>query len=792
MPHRRIVVPSRRPRRDPLAARPVFFEPLEPRIFLSGGSLSDTPSPGGTEGDSAAYALRPVGSQEVLRDWLIQAGVEENRGLFGQTAYPYWWYKGGWETMGWGMVAATNTGGPSYSTTNVQEAGIDEGDLVETDGRYIYSLTGGGLTIVDAWPASQLHVEVRTPIQGQAVAMYLYNDRLTVLSQIGGNRFVNGGVGLPFSIPIFDLGSPWGLIDFQGLKNTVSDSGSSWGLTASQGLKVTVFDIADRAAPVVVQETVLDGQLVESRAIDDRVFVVMENNKMPDLLILTGEDGVQRYETQSAYEARLRAADIETLLPFYSTMVNGPAGEQEIHGSLIDLGNTWLPDGADGTDLLTVAAFDVDNGLAGPVSATTVAGSGGEIYMSAESLYVVSQAHTDWRGGWWSEPTSAIYKFDLRADGVPLVATGTVRGAIVNQFSMDEQGGYFRIATTERMENPPPGWPQQGLSNNLFVLKQRGDRLEIVGSLTGLAQDERIYSIRFMGDRGYVVTFKTVDPLFVLDLSDPEKPKVAGELKMPGFSTYLHPIDADHVIGFGRDADPVNGRFIGLQLALFDVSDAANPVAVDRQTLPPGARSDGSEALTDHHAFSYFADQGILALPIGAEWYGQAALRVYQVDAAKGFTFLGEITHPTAVRRSLQIGGWLYSVSSSAVKVNQMDKPSHEVASISLAGSLSTPLRRFEVRVAGGSAATAATATVLPGMAFLGSPTLGAEVQWMSAQAAAGHAPLVARAAGSEAGRRAGGDVLAEESGEAGQRVKRASAARAAPVLRISTVQRSA
>ena len=787
MPHRRNVVPSRRPRRDHLAARPVFFEPLEPRIFLSGGSLSDTPSPGGTEGDSAAYALRPVGSQEVLRDWLIQAGIEQHGNLFGRSLYP-WWRWGLWTDEMFLMGASTNgaAGGPSYSTTNVQEAGVDEGDVVKTDGRYIYTVAGGDLAIVDAWPASQLHVEVRTPIQGQAVAMYLYNDRLTVLSQIGGNRFVNGGVRLPFFIPIFDLGSPWGLIDFQGLKNTVSDSGSSWGLTASQGLKVTVFDIADRAAPVVVQETVLDGQLVESRAIDDRVFVVMENNKMPDPLILTGEDGVQRYETQSAYEARLRAADIETLLPFYSTMVNGPAGEQEIHGSLIDLGNTWLPDGADGTDLLTVAAFDVDNGLAGPVSATTVAGSGGEIYMSAESLYVVSQARQSWVGGWWTLPETFIYKFDLLAPGVPLVATGAVSGAVVNQFSMDEEGDYFRIATTERMENPPPGWPQQGLSNNLFVLKQRGDRLEIVGSLTGLAQDERIFSVRFMGDRGYVVTFKTVDPLFVLDLSDPEKPKVAGELKMPGFSTYLHPIDADHLIGFGRDADPVNGRFIGLQLALFDVSDAANPVAVDRQTLPPGARSDGSEALTDHHAFSYFADQGILALPIGAEWYGQAALRVYQVDAAKGFTFLGEIIHPTAVRRSLQIGGWLYSVSSSAVKVNQMDDPGHEVASVSLDGSLFTPQHRFQWQTADGRAASPASATAQQHFALLRCPTLGAEIQAMAARLAGQAASPAANLAAAQPAAGGSGLGAGQSDDPADRLAKKSPQAAGDPVLRIS------
>lgn len=768
-------------RRDAFAFSPVFFEPLEPRLFLSGDSIADAQSGSDPSPASAAYALAPVGSGEVLRDWLIQAGIEKNRDLFGQQAWSWWWGGGFLPWDGGSIVflgssdasirgsfsvlsTATNTTSSSSSSTNVQVTGVDEGDLVETDGRYIYSLADGGLTIVDAWPASQLHVEVRTPIQGQAVAMYLYNDRLTVLSEMGGYGSVKGGVSLQLSRSTIVLGSLWGLTD-------------------SQELKVTVFDIADRAAPVVVQETVLDGRLVESRAIDDRVFVVMENDKTPEPLIVTGEDGVQTYETQAVYEARLRAADIETLLPSYSTMVEGPSGEQEIRGSLIDLGNTWLPDCADGADLITVAAFDVDSGGAGPVSATTVAGSGGEIYMSAESLYVVSQAHAGWRGGWWSEPTSAIYKFDLRAAGVPLVATGTVSGAIVNQFSMDENDGYFRIATTERIENPPPGWPQQGLSNNLFILQQHGSSLDIVGSLTGLAADERIQSVRFIGDRGYVVTFRTVDPLFVLDLSNAEQPKVAGELKVPGFSTYLHPIDADHLIGFGRDADAATGRYAGLQLSLFDVSDPATPLSVDRQTLSPGERMDDSEALTEHHAFSYFADEGILALPVSEGWGTDTALRVFKVDAQQGFTFLGQIEHSSSIRRSLEIGGLLYSVSATEVKASEMTQPGHEVGSVALNALFSLPQHRYEFRL-GSSAVTPAP---LPDLDFLRSPTLGAEIQALASGMSASASPAVAISAG--AGSSAGNDsntVAGQDDNPLKRGAKKGPVAAADLVLRIS------
>ena len=784
-------------RRDALDFSPVFFEPLEPRLFLSGDSVATDQPVLDSRPASAAYALAPAGSGEVLRDWLIRAGIENNRNLFGQQAWTGWrwdidfpiWIGGGIVFLGSSdavaggsfSVLGTATNTTSSSTTNVQVTGVDEGDLVETDGRYIYSVADGGLTIVDAWPASQLHVEASTSIQGQTVAMYLYNDRLTVLSEIGGNRFAKDG--MPLIMPTLVLGSSGGLIDSLGLIGTAFDSGSPWGLTASLGLKVTVFDIADRAAPVMVQETILDGRLVESRAIDDRVFVVMENDKTPAPLILTGEDGVQRYETQATYEARLRAADIETLLPSYSTMVNGPVGEQEISGSLIDLDNTWLPDCADGTDLLTVAAFDVDNGLAGPVSATTVAGSGGEIYMSAESLYVVSQAQAGWRGGWWTEPTSAIYKFDLRADGVPLVATGTVRGAIVNQFSMDEHDGYFRIATTENIENPPPGWPQQGLSNNLFILQQHGSSLDVVGSLTGLAADERIQSVRFIGDRGYVVTFRTVDPLFVLDLSDAEQPQVAGELKVPGFSTYLHPIDADHLIGFGRDADAASGRYAGLQLSLFDVSDPTTPLSVDRQTLSPGERMDDSEALTDHHAFSYFADEGILALPVSEGWSDAAALRVFKVDAQQGFTFLGQIEHSSAIRRSLEIGGRLYSVSATEVKASEMTRPGHQVGSVTLNALFSLPQHRYEFRLGSPDV----TPAPLPGLDFLRSPTLGAEIQARAAAMSASASPAVTASAG--AGSSVGGDsatVAGQEDNPLNRSAKKGPLAAVNLVLRIS------
>jgi uncharacterized secreted protein with C-terminal beta-propeller domain len=626
--------------------------------------------------DAAANPLRPIPPNDALKAQLIEAALRQWHDLLG-SARTRWWelpsdisialpsdISIGWlpPVTGRVLAGAVTTafasngvgpqlnGSPSHSDTNTQEAGVDEADIGKTDGSYLYMLSAGKLVIVDSWPVSRLHVESRSAVEGAGLAMYLYGDRVTVLSQIASVR--------PNPRP-----------------------------REKPKVKVTVFDVTDRSAPALVEETYLDGGLLESRAIDGRVFVIVRNTVLlPEpLLRYDAARHADVYESEADYEQRLSAQPIEELLPCYATKAAGSGGTATVTGSLLGGAGAYILDRPETSDLLSVAAFDVTDDVGGPDSTTSALGTGAEVYASADSLYVVSQANAEWRGGWWCRPTTFIHKFDLRADGVPLVATGSVAGAVVNQFSMDEEGGYFRIATTERQDNPPPGWPQRGLSNNVFVMRQVGDSLDVVGSLTGLAPDERIQSVRFLGDRGYVVTFKTVDPLFVLDLSEPAGPKVAGELHMPGFSTYLHPIDDGHLIGFGRDANAQTGRYAGLQVSLFDVSDPAHPVQVERQVLAPASRGDDSEALLDHHAFAYFPDSGVMAVPVSEGWgQARAALRVFKVDPEKGFTLLGEIQHDTAVRRSFQIGDYLFSISSNTIKANDIAHPSHEVAALDL------------------------------------------------------------------------------------------------------------
>jgi len=220
------------------------------------------------------------------------------------------------------------------------------------------------------------------------------------------------------------------------------------------------------------------------------------------------------------------------------------------------------------------------------------------------------------------------------------------------------------------------------------VLAAAAGNLQTVGSVTGLAPGERIYSVRFIGERGYVSTFREIDPLFVIDLANPAKPRVVGQLKVPGFSSYLHPLDDTHLLGIGRDVDPDTGRVLGLQLSIFDIGDPADPKRTSTYTFAGDRWQSWSETLSDHHALSWFAEQGILALPVqqGGWWQGSSGLVVFKVDthSENGFTNLGTIDHDGPVRRSIRIGEFLYSVSAGEVKVHALANPATEVAAVRL------------------------------------------------------------------------------------------------------------
>jgi hypothetical protein len=647
--------------------------------------------------DDGANPLQPIGTDGVLRDWLVKTALNRWGDVLGTTQHWWWWwwgrgiYKGGdggsrilFTAAADGgatpMVdVATNSSGgdPSYTGTNNQVAGVDEADFVKTDGNYIYLLRDQKLVIADSWPAEDLHVAGSADIEGSPLAVYVYGDHVTVLSQIydyfGVYPVIGGGDGI-VPLPVGSIG-----LRTTGLVAKASFCMPRWWQPSQPKIKVTEFDVSERANPTVTEETTLDGWLTSSRMIGDRVLLVMQNDTpIPEPLMTAdpNDPGTYAYETKEAYLERLQTADLATLLPSYTTKIAGV--DETVEGALVEAQSLYLPAKPSGESLISVVAFDVDTGI-GPVSTTSAFGVGGTVYASADSLYMASTSWVTPLRGWWQSwaPTTFVYKFDLTQDGVPLVATGTVAGDIVSQYSMDEYRGDLRIATTDS---------STGLSSNVFVLAESGADLNIVGSVTGLALGERIRSVRFMGDRGFVVTFRQVDPLFSLDLSDRTNPFVAGELKIPGYSSFLQPMDDNHLIGFGRYADPTTGRVQGLQLSLFDVSDLKNPTQMFTYVFSTESWGGYSEAEWDPHAFSYFADYGTVALPVQQGWWGDSSngLQVFKVDLTTGFTSLGEIQHDTPVRRSFQIDDYIFSISSDTIKANSITDPAREVAALDL------------------------------------------------------------------------------------------------------------
>ena len=573
---------------------------------------------------------------------------------------------------------------PGSSDTNVQEAGVDEADLVETDGQYLYVLRNGELTVVNALPPGGMAVASRFAVEGQGQGVYLHGDRLTIVSQVGGfgSSFQNG----------------WG---FSGDILILRPGGGEVAPVPPK-VKVTVLNVADVAAPTLVEETYFDGTYNTSRLVGDRLYLVVQNDAWmprPQTLpapddgspgspgaapgaagsIVPGPPSDEVYESEAAYRARLEAMSLAELVPGYSSK----AGGAETAGDLVAAPNAFVRDlGTDpnGQNLTTLSLLNVGDTAGGPTATTTVAGWSGVVYASPEAFYLTSHASlsvnsstapVDWNNQ--SPSTTRLFKFGLGPDAVPLLATGQVEGSVLNQFSMDEEGEYFRIATHSQAAVDG----QFKMDSGVTVLDQVGDDLNVVGRVTGLGNGEFLRSARFIGDRGYVVTFKKTDPLYVIDLSNPANPRVAGELKIPGFSEYLHPVSEDLLIGLGRDTDD-QGDFAldtGLQLSLFDVSNPADPKRVATHKL--AERWERSPAEFDHHAFSYFSEQRIVALAVNRNATGQS-LAVVRVDPSEGesaFELLGEQKTPSEALRAVRIGDVLYSVTANHVQALDLDDP---------------------------------------------------------------------------------------------------------------------
>ncbi|MFZ5875068.1 MAG: beta-propeller domain-containing protein [Nitrospirota bacterium] len=512
------------------------------------------------------------------------------------------------------------------SQTNTQEAGVDEADLVKADRNgYLYAVSHGLLVVEQGFPPRELHEVSRLDLGADGHALYLDepNRRLVV---VASNRW---------SSPL-----------------PLAESDMAVILPDPTNPKVVLIfvNVADPTTPVITDRLSLDGYAVGSRRVHDRIHLVsrwwiplpavLEGNQPLLELVARYQAAVVaeksadadrlKQEIRAAIHLAVESLDVASLLPRAAR----ERGGVETTVALLSCGDVYRPDVQLDPGLLVVTSVDTDG--ANP-SAAGVMNNAWLMYASPEHLYVSQSS-----GGWWwngsREQQTAIYKFGLSGGPPTYLATGRVDGWVKDQFSFSEYQGHLRVAATEDRVNADTG--QRDPINHLFVLKDAGaGTLAESGAVRGLARGERIFAVRFLEDRGFVVTFRQVDPLFAFDLSDPANPLLKGEVEIPGFSTYVHPMDRDHLLTVGRAGNNV-------QLQMFDVSDLAHPVRT-HQYVPLGAAFSYSGAEYDHLAFTYYGPRNVLVIPLvtgdaGAYFSGMAAYRVSMTD---GFAELGRVDH---------------------------------------------------------------------------------------------------------------------------------------------------
>jgi hypothetical protein len=573
-----------------------------------------------------------------------------------------------WDRMEMGEAqAAYGEGESGYTRTNNQEPGVDEADAVKTDGAYFYLTDGRNVRIVDI--SDPMEVKASFTVDGNVDSLHLYHNKLIVLYR------------------------SWPEYDPQPLVSTFGEQiGIPFWISPHSVTGAAIYDVTDPAHPKEIKVLEFDGYLVSSRRIDNRLHLVQQfRPDLPPALELEYDGSRDDLdETISRNMAAMDRLPLEALIPFYhSAKKHLEADPSEVGGRLpvVAPENMYYPQTEDGGGAITtVVTFDLgDPDL--PFTSVGLVADAHQVYASPQALYIVNQNHTqnlpDPSGGPQTpadgQPMeqSVIFKFDLAGETVAYTGSGRVNGWILNQFSLGEHQGVLRMATTTgRMR-----WDSNTkTANHVYCLKPEQGELKIIGKLENLAPGEDIYAARFVGGRGFLVTFVRVDPLFTLDLSDPADPKVIGELKVPGYSAYIHMYGDNHLITIGKDvydqdeemADityrddrnlPLSEVFEliwekGVQLSIFDISDFQTPRLLHKELI--GDSGTESEALYNHKAFMFWQERNLLAIPIelfeagemqtdrDAEMYIHdgtfKGLYVYSVSVEKGFDLIGRIS----------------------------------------------------------------------------------------------------------------------------------------------------
>lgn len=598
--------------------------------------------------------------------------------------------------------------GIDYSGTNNQESGVDEADFVKTDGFHIYALRGSMLEILGVPNFGELTHVSSLPIEGSPRQMLLDGDRVVVFSDI----------------------YTWGLPDGHPLKREIEIVDTEWGsYYRTQSLvKLSVVDLsADRTTPSVVREVYIEGYLNTGREVDGIArLVTMAFLDLPGLTWwpnvdyayweLSSLDPARRSMLREATEqaiasnnAVIDAASLDDFVPNLFDVkptANGPAvARVAFAGGACDNFHVAADGTGHGfTSLLSVDLREDDL----DVDATHIRANWSTIYASEDTL-LVAEPSNDW---WWYwnndrfDEATNIHRFDISGATPQYTGSGRVDGSIMGQFALSEHEGHVRVASTTGQFNRWWLSEQDESENHVFVLGGEST-LNTLGRVDGIARGERIWSARFDGDKGYLVTFRNIDPLFTIDLSNPYAPQILGELKIPGVSTYIHPLDGERLLTIGMGGDEEGLDWGAIELSLFDVSTPKDPtrasvlpvslIAADEQD--EGWYWSWSEAAYQHKAFQYWEPKQLLAIPMSSYrsfysenggYYGyeyKTVLKLVKVGE-DALTTYGEVDHSSLynsendsnywgygvdVRRSIFMGDYIYAISNAGVTCTRLE-----------------------------------------------------------------------------------------------------------------------
>lgn len=622
------------------------------------------------------------------------------------------------ETANLAATDKSTASASDYSTTNIQVAGVDEADIVKNDGKYIYAVSGNTVIIVDAYPAENAKIISQINLNGTSVSnIFINGDKLVVFGN--QNDYV-------YPMPAEKMAAT-SIAEGRGIVGSYYNTQSSF---------IRIYDVSDRSQPKLVRNVTASGSYFDSRMIGNYVYAmtnqyiygdviplpyVIENGialrEFPDIYYFPIPDSSYSYVNIVALNVQTDETTTKTfMMPSSQTTYVSQnniyltyqkrSSYSDFYDRIIDeVIIPALPQFKQKID--EIRGYNISNASKFNEIQTLL-----RDYMSGRSTDEMDSLQNSMQEKMApiqqdmerERQKTFISKIAVSGSQIDYKGQGSVAGSLLNQFSMDEHNGYFRVATTV-------GEVWNGNSrNNVYVLDSE---LKQTGKLEDLAPGEKIYSARFMGDRLYLVTFKKVDPLFVIDLSNPSDPKVLGKLKIPGYSDYLHPYDETHIIGIGKEAVEASEEeagqrnlnfawYQGIKLSLFDVSDVGNPKEISKFNI--GDRGTDSEALYEHKAFLFDKNKGIVVIPIslreinketnpnpGPTTYGDQTFEgayVLSLDLVNGFKLKGRVTHlndteivkmgdywyasGSQIRRSLYIGDTLYTLSNKMIKANSL------------------------------------------------------------------------------------------------------------------------